>query len=72
MNADPARVVVIEDSVPGVRAAVVGGMAVIGFCGGSHCPAGHDDILRRNGARAVLADFRDLPATLEIVLPATR
>src|SRR3954471_19406622 len=70
MNADPARVVVVEDSVPGVRAAVSAGMAVIGFCGGTHCPAGHDDILRRNGAMSVIADFRDLPATIETVSPA--
>ena len=72
MNADPARAVVIEDSVPGVRAAASANMAVIGFCGGSHCPAGHDRILRRNGAATVIADFRDLPATIETASPATR
>src|SRR3954452_5003398 len=65
MNANPARVVVIEDSVPGVRAAVAANMDVIGFCGGSHCPAGHQDILRHNGATAILADFRGLPAALD-------
>jgi HAD superfamily hydrolase (TIGR01509 family) len=69
MSADPARTVVIEDSVPGVRAAVAAKMAVIGFCGGSHCPAGHADILRRNGATAVLADFRDLPASISAPAP---
>ena len=57
-------VVVIEDSVPGVRAAASAGMAVIGFCGGSHCPAGHGDMLRRNGATAAIADFRDLPPSV--------
>jgi HAD superfamily hydrolase (TIGR01509 family) len=65
MRADPARTVVVEDSVPGVRAAVLAGMAVIGFRGGSHCPAGHEDILRRNGATTVIADFRDLPRSIE-------
>lgn len=65
MNADPARVVVIEDSVPGVRAAVSANMAVIGFCGGSHCPAGHGETLRRNGATTIIADFRDLPRAVE-------
>ena len=69
MNAGPARVIVIEDSVPGVRAAVAAGMGVIGFCGGSHCPAGHDDILRRNGATATLADFRGLTAALDALAP---
>jgi HAD superfamily hydrolase (TIGR01509 family) len=65
MKADPARVVVIEDSVPGVRGAVSANMAVIGFCGASHCTAGHDEILRRNGATAIIADFRDLSSSIE-------
>jgi HAD superfamily hydrolase (TIGR01509 family) len=72
MGADPARVIVIEDSVPGIRAAVSAGMAVIGFRGGSHCPAGHEDILRRNGATAVIADFRDLPPAIEALTPPAR
>ena len=66
MRADPARCVVIEDSVPGVRAAVSAGMAAIGFCGGGHCPAGHDGILRRNGAMTAIADFRDLPQAIAL------
>ncbi len=70
MKADPARVVVVEDSVPGVRAAVSANMAVIGFCGGSHCPAGHDEILRRNGATTTIADCRDLPPIINaLALP---
>src|SRR3954449_6926936 len=43
MGADPARVIVIEVRVPGVHAAVAANMVVIGFCGGSHCAAGHRD-----------------------------
>jgi HAD superfamily hydrolase (TIGR01509 family) len=65
MQTDPARCVVIEDSVPGVRAAMAANMAVIGFCGGSHCPAGHDDILRRHGACIVIADFGELLSSIE-------
>jgi HAD superfamily hydrolase (TIGR01509 family) len=65
MNAAPARVIVIEDSVPGVRAAVSANMAVIGFCDGSHCPAGHGETLRRDGAATIIADFRDLPPAVE-------
>jgi HAD superfamily hydrolase (TIGR01509 family) len=65
MRVDPAHCIVIEDSLPGVRAAVSAKMAVIGFCGGSHCPAGHNDILQRNGAITAIADFRDLPPAIE-------
>lgn len=36
MRADPARVLVIEDSISGVQAAKAAGMAVWGFVGGSH------------------------------------
>jgi HAD superfamily hydrolase (TIGR01509 family) len=60
MQTDPTRVVVVEDSVPGVRAAVAAEMSVIGFCGGSHCPPGHGETLGRNGAAPTIADFRDL------------
>jgi HAD superfamily hydrolase (TIGR01509 family) len=72
MGADPARVAVVEDSLPGVRAAVAARMAVIGFCGGSHCPPGHSEILRRNGAAAAVADYRDLPPAIAALLPPAR
>ncbi|MEK9281995.1 MULTISPECIES: HAD family hydrolase [unclassified Bradyrhizobium] len=36
MDADPARTLVIEDSVSGVQAAKAAGMTVWGFVGGSH------------------------------------
>jgi HAD superfamily hydrolase (TIGR01509 family) len=65
MRAEPARTVVVEDSIAGVRAAVSAGMKAIGFCGGSHCPAGHDSILHRSGATVAIADFRDLPHSIE-------
>jgi HAD superfamily hydrolase (TIGR01509 family) len=71
MRADPSRCIVIEDSVPGIRAAVSASMAVIGFCGGSHCPAGHDEMLRRNGAITAIADFQELPPLLQ-ALPLPR
>jgi len=40
MRVDPRRCVVVEDSIPGVTAAVAANMRVIGFAGGSHCRAG--------------------------------
>ena len=54
--------VVVEDSIPGVKAAVAAGMPVIGFTGGSHCPPGHDARLRDAGAYEVIADMRELPS----------
>src|SRR6266478_3911915 len=40
MAVSPARCVVIEDSLPGVTAAVAAGMTTIGFIGASHCRPG--------------------------------
>jgi len=61
MRAQPARCVVIEDSVPGVTGAVAAGMTVLGFHGGSHCQAGHADKLAKAGAALVFDDMRQLP-----------
>lgn len=60
MRSAPARCLVVEDSIAGVRAASTAGMTVIGFCGGSHCAAGHGDILRQHGARLAISEMRDL------------
>ena len=61
MGAQPARCIVIEDSVPGVTGAVAAGMTVLGFHGGSHCQAGHADKLAKAGAALVFDDMRQLP-----------
>ncbi|MHC2466442.1 HAD family hydrolase [Bradyrhizobium embrapense] len=61
MGASPARCVVIEDSVAGVTGARAAGMTVLGFHGGSHCTAEHEDMLRRAGAAVTFADMRQLP-----------
>lgn len=65
MGIEPSRCVVVEDSVPGVTAAVAAGMRVLGFNGGSHCRDGHADRLRAAGAQATFADMRQLPTLLE-------
>lgn len=54
--------VVIEDSVPGVQAAVAAGLRTFGFTGGSHCRPGHRDRLLAAGAERVFADFAELDA----------
>jgi HAD superfamily hydrolase (TIGR01509 family) len=51
---------VLEDSVPGVRAARAAGMRVFGFTGGAHCDASHAARLLEAGAEQVLPDMRDL------------
>ncbi|MBR0871535.1 HAD family hydrolase [Bradyrhizobium tropiciagri] len=64
MGANPARCVVIEDSVPGVSGARAAGMTVLGFFGGSHCTAEHEDMLRKAGAAVTFADMRELPGLI--------
>jgi len=61
MLAAPARCQVIEDSLPGIAAALAAGMTVLGFHGGSHCRPGHGDRLRAAGAAAIFDDMRQLP-----------
>jgi beta-phosphoglucomutase-like phosphatase (HAD superfamily) len=48
---------VIEDSLPGVTAAVAAGMMTIGFVGGSHCRPDDGARLAARGAVAVIDDM---------------
>jgi HAD superfamily hydrolase (TIGR01509 family) len=60
MGVAPARCVVIEDSMPGVTAAVAAGMTAIGFVGASHCRRGDAARLAERGAAAVIDDMAQL------------
>lgn len=58
------RVVVIEDSVVGVRGAVASGAHVIGLAAASHCLPGHGEALRALGAHQVAHSFDEVAALI--------
>ncbi|MBO0738245.1 MAG: HAD family hydrolase [Alphaproteobacteria bacterium] len=64
LDAPAEHCLVVEDSITGVEAAIAAGMPVVGFCGGSHCPAGHGDQLIAAGCPHVFARVPDLAAFL--------
>jgi HAD superfamily hydrolase (TIGR01509 family) len=65
---NPREMVVLEDSIFGVRAAKAAGARVIGFTGGRHSWAGHADLLTDAGAETVIRRFEDLPAIAEALV----
>ena len=65
LNVDPARAIVIEDSVHGIEGARAAGMRVIGFTGATHTYPSHADKLTEAGAETVINRFVDLPPTVE-------
>ncbi len=62
MGAAPGRSLVIEDSLPGLEAAVAAGMTAVRYTGGSHLATA---TLRHDPALPLLAHWDDLPALLE-------
>ena len=65
MQAEPARTIVIEDSVHGVQGARGAGMRVVGFTGASHTYPSHADHLTEAGAETVINRLVDLPPVVE-------
>ncbi|MGL5115456.1 MAG: HAD family hydrolase [Beijerinckiaceae bacterium] len=64
MGHDPCDCIVVEDSIPGVRAAVRAGMRVIGFTGVAHAPDIMADRLLAEGVLAVAGGMAELPAVV--------
>ncbi|HRD90066.1 MAG TPA: HAD family hydrolase [Accumulibacter sp.] len=64
MAAPPARCVVVEDSLAGVRAARAAGMRVFGFHGGGHARPDSSAALQAAGATRVFSRLCELPGLL--------
>jgi HAD superfamily hydrolase (TIGR01509 family) len=65
MKTEPARCLVVEDSLSGIAGAVAAGMVVFGFHGGSHCAdPGYARKLLDAGATDAFDDMRRLPALI--------
>jgi HAD superfamily hydrolase (TIGR01509 family) len=64
MRVNARDCLVVEDSPAGVTAAVMAGMTVIGFVGGSHAGSRLGQQLNEAGARAVISDMRALKSTV--------
>ena len=60
LSLSPKDVLVIEDSVAGVTAAVAAGLNTIGYLGGSHVRDGLGEVLRSAGAKMLALDHSDL------------
>lgn len=69
MKVSPMSCVVIEDSVPGVKAARGAGMDVLGFTGGAHCSPEHAADLIKAGASSTFTKMAQLPALLKKAPP---
>ena len=65
LQADPARTLVVEDSVHEVQGARAAGMRVVGFIGASRTYPSHADQFTEAGAETVINRLTDLPPMVE-------
>jgi len=65
LGVEPARCIVVEDSVAGLNAARAAGMKTIAFVGASHIPDGYTDVLRTMGITRVMQHMDELPGLVE-------
>jgi HAD superfamily hydrolase (TIGR01509 family) len=63
-EAVPSTCIVVEDSAPGIAAAVAAGMKPIGFVGGSPAPGKLAAELLATGARTIVVDMRALKSAI--------
>jgi HAD superfamily hydrolase (TIGR01509 family) len=64
LRVDPADCIVVEDSAPGITAALAAGMTPVGFVGSSPAPGRLAGELSAVGARTVIADMRALKSAV--------
>jgi HAD superfamily hydrolase (TIGR01509 family) len=64
LKVEPARCIVIEDSVNGVKAGIAAGMTVWGFVGGPHCLPDQSDRLTDAGSIRIFSQMDALAAAL--------
>jgi HAD superfamily hydrolase (TIGR01509 family) len=67
---EPAAVIVVEDSLSGVKAAMSAGLHVIGFAGASHILPGHQQKLFDLGVKNVANNMQELGTLLTAASPA--
>ena len=63
-NLEPNQLLVVEDSLTGVRAAKSAGLQVIGFLGASHILPGHDERMRDLGVTKLAYNMAELDVIL--------
>ena len=72
MGAEPARTLVIEDSLTGAKAGLAAGMTVAGITAVHHEPAAQETALRALGVHHILRRFADIEPLLTNGAPAKR
>lgn len=70
LKVEPARCIVIEDSINGAKAGIAAGMTVWGFFGGPHCLPDQRDRLTGAGATRVLGHMDEVGAALRLLVGA--
>lgn len=64
LGVEPARCLVVEDSITGLTAARAAGMKTIAFVGASHVPKGYAQVLGNLGVTRIVERMEQLPALI--------